>query len=64
MATDYESYEWLSESDLSKYGGKWIAVANRAVIAVGEIPSEVLKEARKKAHNPILRKISDNLRVL
>lgn len=52
-------YEWFVNTDLSRYKGKYVAVAGRKVVSSGYDAKEVYERARKKApqSKPTLAKI-------
>ncbi|MBI4981360.1 succinyl-CoA synthetase subunit alpha [Candidatus Woesearchaeota archaeon] len=56
VSTEFEFYV---KADLSKYGGKYIAIVGEKVVASGDNAKEVLEEAKKKFPNmiPTLAKI-------
>lgn len=45
MESNYEVY---LKTDLGKYSGKWIAICDKGVIAIGDNAKEVYKEAKSK----------------
>lgn len=47
-----EDQRWLVTQNLSRYSGKWIAVAHRTIVASGTSLKEVLEEARAKGNEP------------
>jgi len=55
----HSDYEWFIKTDLSRYKGKYVAVANQKVISSGYDAKKVYEEARKKAprSQPALAKI-------
>jgi hypothetical protein len=62
----YADYEWVSKADTSKYGGQWIAVINKQVVASGKDIKKVVETARKEhpKTKPLLTKIRNTLSVL
>ncbi|MEW6687267.1 MAG: DUF5678 domain-containing protein [Candidatus Edwardsbacteria bacterium] len=42
------TFDWFIKTDFSQYAGKWIALVNEEVAAVGDNAKAVLKEAKKK----------------
>jgi Family of unknown function (DUF5678) len=44
-----QEFDFYSVTDMSKYGGKWVAILGKEVIASGEDLKKVHKEAIKKA---------------
>lgn len=52
-------YDWFVNTDLSRYKGKYVAVANRKVVSSGYDAKKVYEKARKKAprSKPTLAKI-------
>lgn len=49
------NYEIYLKTDLSNYTGKWIAIIDKGIIAVGTNAKEVYAEAQRKApHKKIL----------
>ena len=47
-----EDQRWLVTQNLSRYTGKWIAVAHKTIVASGISLKEVLEEARAKGAEP------------
>lgn len=43
-----KNYLWYVKADVSKYKGKWIAIVNQKVVAVGARAKDVVEEAEKK----------------
>ena len=62
----YADYEWFLKTDFSRYAGKWIAIVNKTVAAVGAEPTDVLREAKKSfpKKKPLLTKIKNKLSIL
>lgn len=55
-----QDYEWFLEANLSRYKGKYIAFANKKILASGENAKEVYRNALKKVAptvKPTLAKI-------
>lgn len=52
-------YEWYIQTDLSRYKGKYVAIAGKKVVAAGYDAKEVYKKALKKSPRtrPTLAKI-------
>jgi len=51
-------YEWISNQNLKKFRGKWIAVYNKKILSSGKYADEVAKEAKKKTkESPFLIKV-------
>ena len=46
MATN--DYTWYLENDLREYGGKWVAIKKRKVVAADEDLDVLIKEVTKK----------------
>jgi hypothetical protein len=46
-----QEFEFYSLADMSKYGGKWVAIVGKEVIASGDNFKQVYKEAKIKAKN-------------
>ncbi len=40
--------EWLARTDLSRYGGKYVAIVACRVVASGKDPRKVLAQAHKR----------------
>jgi ABC-type molybdate transport system substrate-binding protein len=60
-------YEWFVKTDLSRYKGKYVAIADQKVVSSGYDAKKVYEEARKKApqSKPALAKIpSEDVMVL
>lgn len=51
------NYLWYVKTDLRKYAGKWIAIADRKVVASGDDAEKVYKNAKKFVKNPALAKV-------
>lgn len=51
------NYSWYVKTDLRKYAGKWVAIANRKIVASGDDAEKVYKKAKKFAKNPALAKV-------
>ena len=56
-----EAYEWVWETDLSEFAGKWVVILDKRVVASGnknEI-GEKLAEIRKKypSSHPLVMKV-------
>ena len=47
------SYKWLMGQNLSHYGGQWIAVHNKSIIARGSNLKTVMKKAKKVLLNEL-----------
>lgn len=45
MESNYEIY---MKTNIGKYTGKWIAICDKGVVAVGDNPKEVYNEAQSK----------------
>lgn len=45
------NYEVYLKTDLSGYTGKWIAICDNGIIAVGNNAKEVFAEAQRKANH-------------
>lgn len=58
MESNYETY---LKTDISKYIGKWIAICDEGIVAVGDSAKEVYYEAQKKHPNKkvLLVKVPD-----
>lgn len=46
-----QEFEFYSLADMSQYGGKWVAIVGKEVIASGDDFKQVYKEAKRKAKN-------------
>jgi len=59
-------YEWYLRTDLSKYSGKWVAIQNRAVVAVDSNAGKVIDKFKKlyPKKEPIITKINTRLSIL
>jgi len=66
MTHVYDEYEWYLKNDLSKYGGKWVAILDRKVVASGKNAGKLLEDFKKKHPNktPLITKINNRLSVL
>jgi hypothetical protein len=62
----YSDYEYLTNLDLSKYAGKWVAVCDSKVVASSENIQELIKESKAKCgtKKPIVTKVSSTARIL
>jgi len=51
-------YEWISNQNLKKFRGKWIAVYNKKILSSGKYADKVAKEAKEKIkESPFLIKV-------
>ena len=46
-------YEYISNQNLKRFRGRWIAVANKKIISSGKYADEVVKKAREKTSETI-----------
>ena len=62
----YEDYEWYLEADLSEYSGKWVAIADKRVIAIGDKVEKVVEKAEEMNPNkiPFITKVRAQLSIL
>lgn len=54
-----KEFEFFVKTDLSRYGGKYVAIVEDEVVASGDNAKKVLEEAKKKFPDktPLLAKI-------
>ncbi len=53
-------YKWISNQNLKKFSGKWIAVHGKQILSSGKHADKVAKEARKKSSAmPFLVKVPE-----
>ena len=45
------NYEIYLKTDVSKYTGKWIAISDKGIVAVGTNAKEVYAEAQRKVNH-------------
>jgi len=66
MESSYTNYEWFLKSDLSQYAGKWLAIVDQKIIAVGKNAREVIEKAKKQypQKRPFVTKVRDQLSIL
>lgn len=66
MDAGYQDYEWYVKTDFSQYTGKWLAILDKKVVAVGRTIQEVLEKVKKEypAKRPLVTKIRDKLSIL
>ncbi len=62
----YSDYEYLTNLDLSKYAGKWVAVCDSKIVASSDDIQDLIKESKAKcgAKKPVVTKVSTNARIL
>lgn len=62
----YSDYEYLTNLDLSKYSGKWVAIYNSKIVASSENIQDLIKESKAKcgAKKPVVTKVSSTARIL
>lgn len=66
MQNIISNFESLSEEDISKYAGEWIAVINNKIVSHGESLKEVYESAKKEypQERPLIGKLPDNIPVI
>ena len=54
-----KNYEFFVKTNLSKYSGKWIAIAEQKIVASGDSAEDVYNKAKKEYPNkkPSIAKI-------
>jgi len=60
MTTTYANYEWFLEQDFSQYSGKWLAIIDKEIVAIGDHIKEVISQVKDKYPNkkPFVTKIN------
>jgi len=48
MSNINAEYKWVSNQNLKKFRGKWIAVYNKKILSSGKYADDVVKEAKRK----------------
>ena len=51
MSSRFENYEWLTmhSTELDKYAGKWVAIAEQNLIAIADSLKELMNKPEVKA---------------
>ena len=61
----YSDYEYLTNLDLSKYAGKWVAILDSKVVASYDDIKDMVKDTAKfGSKKPIVTKVSSTARIL
>ena len=66
MIESYSNYEWFLSQDFEEYSGKWLAIIDKRVVAIGDDVKQIIQQIKQKYPHkkPFITKVRGKLSIL